>query len=84
MTSRSKNVYTDKWDGILKKYNNAYYRTIKMKPVDVKSSIYINSSKEINNEEPKFKIDDIVKKSKYKNFFAKSYVSNWSEDVFYD
>ena len=84
MTSRSKNVYTDKWDGILKKYNNAYYRTIKMKPVDVKSSIYINSSKEINNEEPKFKIDDIVKKSKYKNFFAKGYVSNWSEDVFYD
>ena len=32
-----------------------------MKPVDVKSSIYINSSKEINDEEPKFKIDDIVK-----------------------
>ena len=39
MTSASKNVYTDKIDDIVNKYNNTYYRTIKMKPVDVKSSI---------------------------------------------
>ena len=43
------------------KYNNIYHGTIKMKPVDVKSSTYINSSKEINNEDPKFKTGGIVR-----------------------
>ena len=53
-----------------------------MKPVDVKSNTYIDSSKEINNKDPKFKIGDIVRISKYKNIFAKGYVPNWSEEVF--
>ena len=48
MTSISKNVYIDKLDDIVNKYNNTYHSTIKMKPVDVKSSTYIDSSKEIN------------------------------------
>ena len=48
----------------------------------MKLSTYIDSSKEINDEEPKFKIEDIVRISKYKNIFAKGYVSNWSEEVF--
>ena len=47
-----------------------------MKPVDVKWNTYINSSKEINDEDPKFKIFDILRISKYKNIFAKSYVPN--------
>ena len=51
MTSRSKNVYIDKLDGIVNKYNNTYHRTIKMKPVGVKPNIYINFSKENNNKE---------------------------------
>ena len=41
-----------------------------MKPVDVKSNIYIESSKEINDIDPKFKIDNIVRRSKYNNIFA--------------
>ena len=32
MTSVSKNVYIDKLDAIVDEYNNAYHRTIKMKP----------------------------------------------------
>ena len=47
-----------------------------MKPVDVKSNTYITSSKEVNDEDPKFKIGDIVRISKYKNIFAKGYVPN--------
>ena len=82
MTSKSKNVYIDKLDDIVNKYNNTYHRTIKMKPVDVKSNRYINSSKEINDKDPKFKVGDIVRISKYKNIFAKVYASNWSEEVF--
>ena len=82
MTSISKNVYVDKLDDIVNKYNNTYHSTIKMKPVDVKSNTYIDSSKEINDEDPRFKIGDIVRISKYKNIFAKGYVPNWSEKVF--
>ena len=67
---------------IVNKYNNTYHRTIKMKPDDVKPSTYIESSKEINYENPKYKIGDIVRISKYKNIFAKGYVPNYSEEVF--
>ena len=82
MTSSSKNVYIDKLDDIFNKYNKTYHRTIKMKPVAVKSNTYIDSSKAIDNKDPKFKISDIVRISKYQNIFAKSYTPNWSEEVF--
>ena len=36
-----------------------------MKPVDVKSSAYVNSDKEIYDKSPKFKISDIIKILKY-------------------
>ena len=74
MTSISKNVYIDKLDDNVNKYNNTYHKTIKMKPVDPKPSTYIDSRKD-----PKFKIGDIVRISNYKNIFAKGYVPNWSE-----
>ena len=82
MTSVSKSIYIDKLDDIVNKYNNTYHNIIKMKPVDVKSNTYIDSSKEINNEDPKFKIGDIVRISTYKNVSAKGYTPNWSEEVF--
>ena len=64
ITSISKNVYIDKLNDIVNKYNNTYHRIIKMKPVDVKPSTYIDSSKEINYQDPKFKIGDIARVSK--------------------
>ena len=82
MTSISKNVYIQILDDTVNKYNNTYHITIKMKPVDVKSSTYIDSSKEVNDKDPKCKISDIVRISKYKNIFAKDYAPNWSEEVF--
>ena len=53
-----------------------------MKPGDVKSNAHINSTKEINDRDPKSKIGDIVRVSKYKNIFTKSFVPNWSEEIF--
>ena len=82
MTLISKNVYIDKLDDIVDEHNNTCHRTIKMKPVDVKDNIYIDFEKEVNNEDPKFKIGDHVRISKYKNIFAKGYMRNWSEEVF--
>ena len=78
----SKNVYIDKLDDIVNKYNNTYHRAIKMKPASFKPSAYINFSKEINDVDPKFKIGDIVRMSIYKNIFGKGYVSDWSKEAF--
>ena len=58
MTSVSENLYVDKLDYIVKKYNNKYHSTIKMKSVDVKSSPCIEISKEDNKEDPKFEVGD--------------------------
>ena len=77
----SKNIYIDKLDDIIDKYNN-HYSKIKMKPVNVKSSKYIDSSKENIDKDPEYKIGDIVRISKYKNIFARGYTPNWTEEVF--
>ena len=57
-----------------------------MKPIDVKDNIYIyiyiNIDKEVNDNDPKFKVSDHVRNSKYINIFAKGYTPNWSEEVF--
>ena len=64
MTSISKNVYSNKLDDIVNEYNNTYHTTIKMKPIDLKDNTYINTYKEINNKDPKFKVGDRVRISK--------------------
>ena len=64
------------------RYNSTCHSTIKMKPVDVKSSTSIDFNKKVNDKDPKFKISCIVRISKYKNIFAKGYTPNWSEEVF--
>ena len=82
MTSISKNVYIDKLDDIVKKYNNTYHTSIKIKPVDVQDNTCISFKKEVNDKNPKFKVGDHVRISKYKNIFAKGYMPNWLEEIF--
>ena len=71
MTLVLKNVYIDKLDDIVDEYNNTYHRSIKMKPVDVKDNTYIDFEKEVNNKDPKLKVGDHVKISKYKIFLQR-------------
>ena len=61
MSSISKSLSIDKLDDIANKYNNTYHSTIKMKPVDVKSNTYVDSSKKINEKHHELKIGDIVR-----------------------
>ena len=82
MTSISKNVCIDKLDDIVNEYNNTKHTTTKMKPIDVKDNTYIDFGKEVNDNDPKLKVGDHVRISKYKNIFAKDYTPNWSEEVF--
>ena len=67
MISISKNVYTDKLIDIVNEYNNTYHRTIKIKPVDVNSSTYINFGIENNNKNPKDLLNTVF--STVQNFF---------------
>ena len=77
MAAISKNVCIDKFINY-----NRYHSTIKIKPVDVKSSTYIESNIEKSRADPKFKVRDHERISNYKNIFAKGYVPNWSKTVF--
>ena len=70
------NTYTYEYN------NNTYHSTIKMKPIDIKDNTYIIIDKEVNDKKPKFKVDDHVRISKYKNIFPKSYTPNWSKEIF--
>ena len=82
MTAISKNVYFDVLDDIVGEYNNTYQKTIKMKPIDIKNYSFAEYNEESNEKDPKFKINDHVRISRYKNIFAKGYAPNWSEEIF--
>ena len=88
MTAISKNVYFDVLDDIVNKYNNTVHKTINMKPIDVTDDSFVEYyedpvfPKTNPKKDPKFKVGDHVRISKYKNIFAKGYSPNWSEEVF--
>ena len=82
MTATSKNVYFDVFDDIVNKYNNTVHITIKMEPIDFTGDSHDEYNEDFNKKDPKFKISDHVRISKYKDIFAKGYAPNWSEEVF--
>ena len=82
MTAISKNVYFDVLYHIVNKYNNTVHKTIKIRPIDVTDDSYAEYNEDFNKKDPKFKVDDHVRISKYKNSFVKGYTPNWLEEVF--
>ena len=75
-------MYIDKLNHIVNEYNNTYHRTIKMKPIEVKQNTHIDSTKEDNDKNPKFKVGVHGRILKYNNILAKGYTPNWSEEFF--
>ena len=71
MTSISKNMYIDKLDDMVNKCNNTYHNTIKMKPADIKSSTYIDSSKKIMIKTLNLKLVIFLEYQNIKNFLQK-------------
>ena len=82
MTSISKNLYIDKLSDVVNEYNNAYHRTIRMKPLDVKDNTYIDSMELHSNEDPNLEVGDHVGILRYKNIFSNGCTPNWSEETF--
>ena len=78
MTLVLKYVYIDKLDGIVNKCNNTYHSNIKMKTVDSNIDFGIKN----NDKDPKFKVADHARISKYTNIFANGYTPNWSNEDF--
>ena len=82
MTAVRRNVYFDVLDDIVDKYNNTYHKTTKMKPIDLKSDSYSESTDDSNEIDTKFQLGDHVRISKYENVFAKGYTLDRSEEFF--
>ena len=82
MTANSENVYFNVLNYIVDKYNNTYHKTIRMKPIDVKSDYFAEYNEESDEKDPKSKVCDHIRISKYKNIFTKRYAPNWSEEIF--
>ena len=82
MTAVSKNIYINVLDDIVNKYSKIVHRSIKMKLIDVTPDSYAEYNEDSNDKDPKFKVGDHVRISKYKSVFDKGYTQNWSEKVF--
>ena len=82
MTAVSKNIQFDVLGDIVNKYHKTVDRSIKMKPNDVTSDSYAEYHEDSNENDPKFKVGDRGRISKYKNNFAKGCTQNWSQKVF--
>ena len=74
MTSISKNVYIDKLDDIVNKYNNTYHSTIKLKPADVNSNTYFNSNKELLINILNLKLVILLEYQNIKTFLQKAMI----------
>ena len=69
-------------DDIADEYINTYHKTINMRPVDVGDDYFAEYNEESKEKNPKFKLGDHVRISKFRNVFTKGYAPNWSEEIF--
>ena len=62
-------------------YNNTYHHSIYKKPIKADYSA-LTEKIETNSKAPKFKVNNRVRITKYKNIFSKGYNRNWSREIF--
>ena len=82
MTTFQKIFIINVLDNIVNKYNNTVQKAIRTKPIDVTDDSYAEYNEHSNNKNPRFKVGDYVRISKYENIFAKGYTPNCSQEVF--
>ena len=60
-TANSENMYFNVLNDIVDEYNNTYHKSIKTKPIDVKSDSFAENNEEFNEKDPKFNLGDHVR-----------------------
>ena len=81
MTVSDSKSYLSYLNKLVDQYNNTYYHSINKNPIDADYSP-LTEIIETNPKAPKFKVNDAVKITKYKNVFSQSYSENWSREIF--
>ena len=82
MTATDSNFYFPYFNKFIDQYNNAYCHSINNKPVNADYSA-LTEKIQTNPKAPKFKVNDGVRITKYKNIFSKGYTENWSREVLF-
>ena len=60
-TANSENMYFNVLNDIVDEYNSTYHKSIKTKPIDVKSDSFAENNEEFNEKDPKFNVGDHVR-----------------------
>ena len=66
---------------LVDQYNNTYHHSIDKKPIRADYSA-LTEKIAANPKAPKFKVNDRVRITKYKNICSKGYTKNWSREIF--
>ena len=82
MAANNKKSYLHYSNKIVDQYNNTYHNSINKKPINAD---YSASTKNIGSysKAPRFKVNDRVRITKYKNIFSKGYTENWSREILF-
>ena len=80
MTANDSKSYLSYFNKLVDQYNNTYHHSINKKPINADYSA-LTEKIEKNVKAPKFKGDDRVRITKYKNIFSKDYIENWSRQI---
>ena len=81
MTLNDSKYYLSYLNKLVEEYNNIYHRPVSKKPIDAGYSA-LNDENESSHKVSKFKVDERVRITKYKDIFSKDYTKNWSRVIF--
>ena len=82
MTANDSKSFLSSLNKLVDQYNNTYYHSINKKPINADYSV-LTEKIETSSKAPKFKVNDTVRITKYKNIFNKGYTENWSRKIFF-
>ena len=80
-TANNSKSHLPYFNKLVDQYNNTYHHSINKKPINANYSA-LTQNIEMNSRAPKFKVNDTVRITKYKNIFSKCYTENWSREIF--
>ena len=80
MTANDSKSYLTYLNKLVDQYNNTYHYFVGKKSSNSDYSV-LTRTIETNPKAHKFKVNDSVRITKYKNIFSKGYTENWSREI---